>query len=403
MRAPPPTIGDELFLKDAANFSLVLGGPLFQLWRRTRLAGDTGQLLRRRVLAIVLLVWAPLLLLSAAEGHAWAGVMMPFLRDIEVHVRLLIAVPLLILAELIVHQRMRPVVGQFLERGLVSEPARPQFDAAIAAAMRLRNSITAETLMIAVVYVVGVGVIWRTTIALDVTSWYAAPADGGLHRSLAGWWFGLVSLPVFQFLLLRWYFRLFIWARFLWQTSRIDLTFVPTHPDRCGGMGFLGQVGYALTPFLLAQGSLLAGTIANQIFYTGATLPEFQVEIAGLVGAMVFAVLGPMLVFGPQLTAAKRKGLREYGTLAQRYGREFDKKWLRGGAPEDEPLIGSSDIQSLSDLVHCVDVVKGMRFAPFSMQTAVHLAVVTVLPLAPLLLTMISMEQLLARLLQIVI
>jgi len=44
-----------------------------------------------------------------------------------------------------------------------------------------------------------------------------------------------------------------------------------------------------------------------------------------------------------------------------------------------------------------------MRFAPFSMQTAVHLAVVTVLPLAPLLLTMISMEQLLARLLQIVI
>ena len=125
-------------------------------------------------------------------------------------------------------------------------------------------------------------------------------------------------------------------------------------------------------------------------------------EIIGLVAVMVFAILGPLLVFGPKLAAAKRAGLREYGTLAQRYVREFDHKWLRGGAPADEPLIGSADIQSLADLGNSFEVVKGMRLVPFTMQTVLQLAVATLLPVVPLLLTMISLEELLARLLKLV-
>jgi hypothetical protein len=344
----------------------------------------------------------PLLLLSMAEGHAWGDrVRLPFL-DVELHVRLLLALPLLIVAELVVHQRMRPVVGQFLARGLIPDAARAQFDAAIAAAVRLRNSIAAELLLIAFVYVVGVGLVWRTQVALDVTSWYGASADGRLQPSLAGWWLGFVSLPLFQFLLLRWYFRLFIWARFLWQVSRIDLKFVPTHPDRSGGLGFLESVSYAFSPVLLAQGAMLAGMIASKIFFAGATLPQFKVEIIGMVAVMVFAILGPLLVFGPQLAAAKRVGLREYGTLAQRYVREFDDKWLRGGAPADEALIGSADIQSLADLGNSFEVVKGMRVAPFTLQTVLQLAVATLLPVVPLTLTMISLEELLMQLLKVV-
>jgi hypothetical protein len=387
----------------AGDFSLVLGGPLYQLWRGTRLADDTLHLLHRRLLVIVLLAWAPLLLLSIADGNAWgAAVTLPFLRDVETHVRLLLALPLLILAELAVHQRMRPVIAQFLDRRLIPDAARAQFDAAIAAAIRLRNSVAAEVLLIAFVYIVGVGFIWRTQIALDVTSWYGGHADGRLQPSLAGWWLGVVSLPLFQFLLLRWYFRLFIWARFLWHVSRIELRFVPTHPDRAGGLGFLGAVAYAFAPVLLAQGALLAGMMASKIFYAGAALPQFKVELIGLVALMLLAILGPMLVFGPKLEAAKREGLREYGTLAQRYVREFDEKWLRGGAPTDEPLVGSADIQSLADLGNSFEVVRGMRWVPFTGQTVLQLAVTTLLPVVPLTLTMISPEQLLDRLLKLV-
>jgi hypothetical protein len=391
----PGTNAMEPLVKEPDDFSLILGGPLYQLWRRSHLAGDSPHLLRRRVIAMTVLAWLPLLLLSVAEGHAWGeSVELPFIYDLEVNVRLLLALPLLILAELIVHQRMRPVVRQFLERGLIPDAARAQFDAAIASATRLRNSITAEMLMIAFVYVVGVGVQWRTQVALDVPTWYGVPADGRLQPSLAGWWLGCVSLPLFQFLLLRWYFRLFIWARFLWQVSRIELKIVPTHPDQCGGMGFLELVSYAFSPVLLAQGIMLAGVIANRIFNAGGKLLEFRLELIGLVAVMVFAVLGPLLVFSAQLAAAKRRGMLEYGALAQRQARELDDKWLRGGAPAGEPLSGN--------VGGSFGAVKAMRASPFGMRTVLQLAVATLLPVFPLLLTMISLEDFVLKVLKIV-
>jgi len=216
------------------DFSLVLGGPLYQLMRRSRLSGDGLQLLRRRIVVFTVLAWMPLLVLSLAEGVAVGGVALPFLYDAEQHARLLVAIPLMILGELVVHRRLRSVLEQFTERGLIPGKARAGFDAAVSSALRLRNSIWAEVALIAFVYVVGVGFVWRTQVVVDVASWHGSPVNGWWRPSMAGWWLRCVSLPLFQFLLLRWYFRLFIWARFLWQVSNIDLRFVPTHPDRAG-------------------------------------------------------------------------------------------------------------------------------------------------------------------------
>jgi hypothetical protein len=385
------------------DFSLVLGGPLYQLFRRAHLSGDTLELLRRRILVIALFAWLPVLVLSVVQGHAWGrGVTMPFLYDVDVHVRFLIALPLFVVAELVVHERMRPVIRQFVERGLIADRARAKFDAALASAMRLRNSVMAEVGMIALVYGVGVIVIWRTYSAVEVASWYGETAKGRWQPSLAGWWFGCVSLPLFQFILLRWYFRLFLWARFLWHVSRIELKLAPTHPDRCGGLAFLAIACNAFAPLLLAQGALLAGTIANQIFFAGAKLPQFKVEIIAMVLVALFAVLGPLLVFIPVLADTKRVGLLEYGSLAQRYVSEFDQKWLRGGAPAGEAFVGSADIQSLADVGNSFEVVRGMRSVPITKEALVQLTALTLLPLLPLLLTMISLEELLGRLLKVV-
>ena len=98
------------------------------------------------------------------------------------------------------------------------------------------------------------------------------------------------------------------------------------------------------------------------------------------------------------LAQAKRTGSREYGALAERYVREFDAKWLRGGAPADERLVGSADIQSLADLGNSFEVVRTMRLAPFSKETILQLAAATVAPLVPLLLTMMPLEELLKKL-----
>jgi hypothetical protein len=382
-------------LREPQDFSLVLGGPLFQLLRRSHLSGDVLELVRRRVIVISLLAWLPLLVLSALEGHALGGnVAVPFLLDLDVHIRFLVALPLLIVAELVVHKRMRFVVRQFLERNLIPESGLPRFEAAIASAFRLRNSVLAEVLLIAIVYVAGVLIIWRHYGVLATATWYAAPTVEGSKLSFAGMWYGYLSLPLFQFLLLRWYFRLFIWTRFLWQVSRIELSLVPTHPDRVGGLGFLAYTVHAFTPLAVAHGALLAGLIANRIFYVGAALPEFKIEIVVLVVFIMCVVLGPLLVFAPQLAQAKRAGNREYGTLAERYVREFDAKWLRGGVPADEPLVGSADIQSLADLANSFEVVRTMQIAPITKDAILRLIGATLVPVVPLLLTMMSIEEL---------
>jgi hypothetical protein len=317
-------------------------------------------------------------------------------------VRLLIAVPLLILAELTVHRELPSILRCFVDRGLICAAERPRFDAAVASAVRLRNSVVAELLLILLVYAVGILVIRRTQFALDIDSWYASARDGQLRLTYAGWWGALVAMPVVQFLCVRWFFRFFVWGRFLWQVSRIPLNLEPAHPDCTAGLHFIALTERACRMVLLGLGAVLAGMIANKIFYSGAALLEFKVEIVGTVALLVFMILGPMLAFTPQLLEAKHRGIAEYGRLGQRYAREFDRKWVRGDGPAGEPLLGSADIQSLADLGNSFEVVKGMRLAPFTLQDVLQLAVASLLPVVPLLLTMISLEELLVRLLQAV-
>ncbi len=386
-------------LHKTPDFSLVLGGPLYQLLRRAHLTDDALTMVRRRIVVITLLAWLPLLVLSMLEGHALQGsAAVPFLIDVEVHVRYLVALPLLVIAELVVHRRLRPLIQQFLERNLIPEGAVVQFETAIRSAFRLRNSVLAEVLLIVFVYAVGILVVWRQYLALDVATWYATPSGKGVELTLAGRWFVYVSLPVFQFLFCRWYFRMLVWARFLWQVSRIPLSLIPTHPDRVGGLGFLANTAYAFAVLAVAHGALLAGPVATRIFFVGAALTDFKVEIAVVVLVVLVVFLSPLLVFAPQLAQAKRAGLRDYGTLAERYVREFDTKWLRGGAPTGEPLVGSADLQSLADLGNSFDLVKRMRLAPVSRDAILGLGAATLVPFVPLLLTIMPLEELVTML-----
>ena len=389
--------------KQPYDFSLVLGGPLYQLFIRAKINTDTLGLLKRRVLVISLLTWLPLLLLSVWTGDVAGGASkVPFFYDVDVHARFLLALPLLLVAELVVHQRIRRVVKQFVERGIVPTQARPEFEAIIGSAMRLRNSILIEILLIVLVWTGG-HYLWSSQVTLETATWYASVVDGQHRFSPAGYWYAYISIPIFQFMLLRWYFRIFIWARFLWQVSRMDLHLVPTHPDRAAGLGFLGGSAAAFMPLLLSQGVLLAGQIANRIFYADQTLLNFKPEIVAVVIFLLLLVLGPLCVFAPRLAQVKRQGLLEYGALASRYVDGFDQKWLRGGAPLDEQLMGSGDIQSLNDLAGSFEVVQSMRPFPFGKTVVLQTAIAALLPVLPLALTMISLEDMIKRLLGILL
>src|SRR5215469_11179390 len=387
----------EVYQQEPADFSLVLGGPLFQLLRKAHLEGDALELLDRRILASVVISWAPLLVLSLFS--AASGGQLSFFRDIEVHVRFLVALPILIAAELLVHFRIRPAVRRFLEWRIVVPEQRPAFQKAIDSAQRIRNSVFVELALVGLVYTVGL-LVWNSRAELGLATWYALPGSRW-NLTVAGYWYVFVSLPIFQFILLRWYMRLLIWFRFLWQVNRIELNLLPTHPDRCGGLSFLGKSSYAFAPILFAQGAILAGVVASRVLYRGESLQSFRFQIAGFIVFFVVAVLAPLLMFSQRMAQARRKGLAEYGLLAQRYVESFDQKWVRARPPSEE-LLGTGDIQSLADLGNSYQVVREMRVVPFGLQDISRLAIATAAPLSPLLLTIFSFEELAIRALKLV-
>ena len=387
-------------LADDQIFSLVLGGPLYQLYLRTKLTRRPLDLLLRRVVGISLFCWLPLLLLSLFSRHIMGGVAVPFLYDVDVHTRFLAAVPLLIAAEVVVHGRIRPIVRQFIDRGIITQSDRAKFEAIINSTISLRNSVLIEVLILVFVYTVGHWV-WREHFALGISTWYAFTVSGGTRLTPAGYWYAFVSLPLLRFILYRWYFRLFLWYRFLWQIRGLNLQLNLFHPDRSGGLGFLAGSVFAFSPLLLAHTVFLAGFIGDRIWHTTATLPDFKMEIVGAILFLVVLVSAPLSFFLNRLTVGRRVALRDFGCLSSRYVDDFRHKWIEEPPSGAEPLLGTSDIQSLADLGNSYTTVTEMRLLPMGKETIVRLVILLIVPLLPLTLTMIPLDQIVDRLLRL--
>jgi hypothetical protein len=379
-----------------ADFSLVAGGPLYRLLQRSGLTYITLSHLERPLLLAVLLTWVPLVVLSLWQGYAWRGVSVPLLLDGSVHMRLLVALPLLIAAESVAHDWMRPVPKRFIERSIIGEGSRARLEAAVKAAEHLRDSLYPELLIALAVLTVGIAVSQYRARLLETSTWYWPMPSAG-SKTLAGWWFTWISLPLFQFLFLRWYFRLWIWVQFLWRVSRLELSLAVTHPDRAGGLGFLGSATSGFWAVLLAHGAISAAVIAHGLSFGGLTLAHYKVSIGILWAFTLLWVVAPLLVFLPTLAHAKRAGKSSYGFLAQRYASEFEQKWM-SGKPVEERLLGDADIQSLADLGNGYRVVETMRFIPIGPQTLLGLMLIPLIPVVPLVLTLVPMDRLVSHL-----
>ncbi len=385
------------YFNEPTDFSLVQGGPLFQLLLAARLQVPPTGLLIRRIVAVFVISWVPLQVLTLMNGTAWGGVGVPFFHDIDAHVRLLLCAPFLLAAEVIVHGRIKDVVKQFLDRGLVAPKDQDAFAGHIASAMRLRNSVVAEVVLIAMTYAMGY-LVWKRHFALQVPTWMAESSDGEMRFTPAGSYYFFVNLAIVRFLSLRWLFRLLIWYRFLWHVARrVPLQLNALHPDRAGGLGFLAGSVFAFAPFLLTQTISVAGVIGGKITHESAKLPEFKMEIVAWMVFLMLIVLTPLFFFVGRLGAVRREGLREYGIVGSRYVNEFKQKWIDGGAPQGESIVGSGDIQSLADLSNSFQVVQEMSLVPFGKTLVIRMAIFLALPFLPLLLTIIPLEQLIDR------
>jgi hypothetical protein len=374
---------------------LTEGGPGEILLRRLRLA-PLAQRSRRAAIVLAGVTWIPLLVLSAIEHVALGGVRIPFLYDLGVHVRFLVAVPVLVLAEVPIGMRVRQVTARFVEAGLIRKDEQPRFVEIIRRTLDLRDSRVAELLVLAAACAATYGVLAN---ALQAGSTWHTPKLGS-STSVAGLWYGVVSLPIFQFLLFRWVYRMGLWARLLHQLSTLDLHLTPTHPDGAGGVGFLGKVCVPFGSLLFALSAVASSAIATRILFEGASLQNFEVTYAVLVILELVIFSGPLLVLAPTLARVRRTGLREYGTLASRYMQLFDRKWVKdGGAPEE--LLGTADIQSLADLANSYELVKKMRVVPIELSDFIALTIPAVIPALPLAATVMPVSEILKDLVRL--
>lgn len=384
----------------AKDFSLVLGGPLYQLFLKTRLARPPLELLRRRVLALVGITWLPPALFAALEGRLVSGPL-PFLFDLA-NLQFFTTVPMLLWAEVIIHRRLRQLVPEFVERDLVAEEDRARFDDAISRALRLRSSLLPEISLL-VLALIGGHWLWRTHAWAPTATWYLVPVDGSTELTAAGSWLAFVSLPISRFLLLRWYFRWLTWSLFLWRVSRLRLRLNPLHGDRAGGLAFLEQSATGFTQVLLAQSTYVALSLGNRIWHQGARLADFGHQVGALVALLAVLALVPQTFFAKQMVEARRSGLVRYGRFASRYTNAFHDKWLATGETRDPALLGTSDIQSLADLDNSYDVVRKMRAVPFDKVLVMGLVLTVALPFFPLVLTMVPLDALIAALANIIV
>jgi len=377
------------------EFSLVEGGPLRRLTQRVRFRGRPLGPLGLGV-GLALFAWVPLLCLSALERLApGQGTAVSFLGSVSTHARFLVTLPLVFATEVWVNPRLRHFVRDAIDTRLVPKTEVPALERAIRLAHRLRDSATAELVLVLLAVTFVQAGIRPFDLPDDLRSWRATDSGAGVQLTLAGWWYGLVALPLYQFVIGRWGWRLLVWWIFLWRFARLRLQLVPTHPDLAGGLGYLPVAQSHFDLLCFAFSAVAAGGYAEQMMYGGAPLKGFTVPMLGLVLLNLVLFLGPLLFFGPQLMAVKRRGLREYGRLATTYVRGFDAKWLRGETPPGEPLLGSGDIQSLNDLAGSFDIIRRMRLLPFGPGLVLILVAGTLAPMVPLLFLAFPLEDLL--------
>ena len=382
----------QVDLADLQDLKFGEGGLLYSVARALGLVPGPGGLVRVG-LAIGLFTWVPLLALAIIDRTLLSGPTIAVRYSFGTHARLMLAIPLFFFAESLFTGRISEILRRMLEAQLVAPRDLPRFAKAWRQTHKWWDSWLVEAVLAAIT-VVSIYAGLRTDLPTGVETWRTT-ADGEL--SLAGWWYTVVSLPFFQFLLWRWAWRLLIWGRLLWLISSLDLQLIPTHPDRAGGLGSLAIAHVDLSPLSFANSSMLAATFAEQIMFGGQTVRQFAEPAVSIVLGTTAVFIAPLFLFSRRLLEVRQRGLLEYGAFAAGYVRAFDAKWLRDGAPRDEPMLGSADLQSLADLGNSFGVIGEMRIVPIGQSQVLMLAASAAVPLLPLVLFIFPVNELIIR------
>ena len=390
------------------QFSLSAGGlaRVVQRWIRGPESADFP--IPTQILISVVLLWLPLVLLTLFDGSfSGTNVAQPLTSDIVPHVRLLIAIPLLLLADITIDPATRTATHNLESSGVVPTEEQPRFHLAL---MKMRDALDSVWPDVVIV-MLALGFTWMfkpgygdSALQAVTTSWLWTVHDGDLRYSAAGWWYLLVSGPMFQVIMFRWFWRFYIWTVFLFRISRLPLTLRPTDPDLSGGLGYLGFAQQSFVAVFLAFATVASSTIAHDILSEGSTFRDERLEIVILIVGFVLVIYAPLIFFTKQLFMARRRGLREYGSLAYKLSEAFHEKWVteeKDAAGKE--LLASTDASAMADYSATYDNVRSMRLLPATVRNVATTAGLLLVPFLPLALTEFSFQDLLNRLADVLV
>jgi len=382
------------------SFSLVRGDPWFRLQRAIGLIPSTGLGIVRRCVVLALITWLPIAIWAVLWRRAVPGeVAEPLLQHFGVHVRCLLAIPLLVGAELVGDLLPQRLVPFFVTSGLVPEESRSQFVQILRAAERLRDAWPAWASMLGITLLVVV-LGYHDSAHLHELVWASTDSAGRPSLGFGGLWFLFVFRPVFVFLLLVWVWRLVVCGVLLWQISRLDLQLVPTHPDRVGGLGFLEDIPLIFSPVVFAMSAVIASRWAHEVLYHGVDVNSFKSPLAVFVVTMLVLYLAPLASFTGRLRRLKQRSLLDYGALVGEHGRLVRRRWIAGEEITEVPLLQAVELGPVIDTVSMYEVVAGVRTTPIGKRSLLAIGLPALLPMIPLWAIQIPIKEMLLTLLK---
>jgi hypothetical protein len=377
-----------------AAFSPVENEAPLRWMRRLHLAPKDGLGAGRRALGLALLTWLPIagwaLVTGRAGGADDAGESL--LRHYGVHVRCLVVIPLLILAEPMLHRAARAIAARLAGTAATPE-ARAAFDAAGRAVVRLRDATLPWVLLL------GAAIAWSLAddprTHGDAMAW-ALDADGRL--GFGGGWFAHVVRPVFLALLMAWPWRIMLLSLWMWRVGRIDLALVPTHPDRAGGVAVIEKLPGAFALVSVALSAMLASRWAHEILHHGASLAAYRHAVIVFVVLWSLLLLLPLLAFAPALGRTRKKAVRAYSALVGRQGELVHRRWIEGRAVAAEPILEAPEIGPVADAAAMYEAVVKMRRVPVGKASVIGVLLPLALPLLVVAALQVPLKDLLLKL-----
>jgi hypothetical protein len=361
---------------DPIDFLIVRNDLPIRWQRRVGLAPDNGLGVARRALFFALFTWLPLVIWAALESRLLDRASgEPLLVHYGVHVRCLVAIPLLILAEGMALRIVRVIVSQFLENGLIIDSQRDRFIQIVRDITQLRDKTFPWVIVFALTLLWLIGV--PDSLHAHELSW--ATFDSGL--GFGGWWFLYIVRPIFTILLLGWLWRIGLLFMLFYRISKLDLALVPAHPDRMGGLGFLEKLPKAFVLVTLAMSAVLASRWIHDSLYHHIALDTLKLPLLSFAILWGLIVLAPLYVFSAKMISTRKKAMRQYSALLAEHGRLIHRKWILGQKVGEQEILDSPELGPSADIETIYAAVKNMRKFPIGKSCIMPILVPIVLPM----------------------